>query len=384
MSETTRPAARGVVPWGLAGMLALVLVAERAVSRHEPIFTGDTMVLAWRASRPMVRDQAARAEVLCVGDSLVKLGVQPRVLEARLGLPSYNLAVGGASAPATFFLLRRALEAGARPAALIIDFDAEVLQTPPRMHQRYWPELIDSREAIDLCWSARDSDLLGATGLALLLPSVKHRDEVCEEVRVTLAGASRPTREIRAAYARNWRLNGGATVLGPSPPPPDEPATADPAASRSRRGWAPYPANASYVRRALDLAAAREVLVFWLLPPVSPSRQARRERSGLDEGFSRFVRETAARYPNVVVLDARRSGYARDLFADPTHLHRVGAVELSAAVADALASRLADGVAKGPQWVDLPPFRGRPIDVALEEMEQSRMAVAAPPAPSRR
>jgi hypothetical protein len=379
MRGTTRLAPRGAVPWGLVGMLGLVLASERAVSRHEPIFTGDTMVLAWRAGRPMVRDEAARARVLCVGDSLVKLGVQPRVLEARLGLPSYNLAVGGASAPATFFLLRLALDVAARPSALIIDFDAEVLQTPPRMHQKYWPELIGPGEAIDLCWSAQDSDLLGRTGLALLLPSVKHRDELREDIRVSLAGGTRPTREVLAAYARHWRLNGGATVLGPTPPPPDDPAKADPATRRSRRGWVPYPANASYVRRALDLAASREVPVFWLLPPVSPSRQARRDRSGLDEGYTRFVRETAARYPNVVVLDARRSGYARDLFADPTHLHRVGAVELSAAVADALAPRLAGASATGPRWIDLPPFRGRTIDVALEEMEQSRLAVGGAP-----
>ncbi len=230
---------------------------------------------------------------------------------------------------------------------------------------------------------AQDPDLLAATGLALLLPSVRHRDEVREEVRVALAGGSRPTREVLAAYARHWRLNGGATVLGPSPPPPDDPETADPVARRSRRGWAPYPANASYIRRALDLSAARGVPVFWLLPPVSPSRQARRERSGLDEGYTRFVRETAARHPNVVVLDARRSGYARDLFADPTHLHRRGAVALSAAVADVLAPRLAVAPATGPRWIDLPAPRGRPIQVALEEMEQSRLAVAAPPAPSR-
>src|SRR5262249_41529744 len=124
---------------------------------------------------------------------------------------------------------------------------------------------------------------------------------------------------------------------------------------------------------------SRHVPVFWLLPPVSPSRQARRDRSGLDEGFTRFVRETSARYPNVVVLDARRSGYARELFADPTHLPRVRAVELSAAVAAALAPRLAGVAASGPRWIDLPPFRGRSIDVALEEMEQSRLAVGGAP-----
>src|SRR5262249_9760729 len=150
--------------------------------------TGDPTFLAWRTAARAARREARRAEVLCFGDSLVKLGVLPRVLERRTGRSAYNLATQGSPAPAPFFLLRRALEAGARRRAVLVDYSPQVLPTPPRESLPYWPELIGVREAIELGWAARDARFVAATALALALPTLKNRLASRDAVRTALGG----------------------------------------------------------------------------------------------------------------------------------------------------------------------------------------------------
>ena len=94
--------------------------------------------------------------------------------------------------------------------------------------------------------------------------------------------------------------------------------------------------------RILDLAAARGITVYWLIPPFSPELQARREQKGLDS-YTRFARAFLDRYPNLVVLDAQRSGYGASVFLDPAHLDRQGACTLSADVGDLLRARVGVG-----------------------------------------
>src|SRR5690242_12777653 len=109
-------------PWpvGMLGMLALVLAAESYVARHDLDFA--TLWSAnWRHGAAAARREGPKSAVLAFGDSLVKDGVAAPVIEARLGRRAYNLAVFNGQAPASYFLLRRALDAGARPAAVLID-----------------------------------------------------------------------------------------------------------------------------------------------------------------------------------------------------------------------------------------------------------------------
>ena len=66
--------------------------------------------------------RAPDAEILCFGDSMIKFGMAPRVLEDRLGRRAFNLALYAGSPTASYFLLRRPLESGAKPAAVLVDF----------------------------------------------------------------------------------------------------------------------------------------------------------------------------------------------------------------------------------------------------------------------
>jgi hypothetical protein len=355
-------------------MLGVLMAVERSLARPELEFTRDPMTLAWRASDRATRGGGPRAVVLCFGDSLVKLGVQPRVLEADLGRSAYNLAIPGATAPAGSFLLRRILASGARPRAVVVDFDSSMLTSPPRETLEYWPELVGPRELLDLCWNAHDPRLFGCVGLARLLPSVRFRRAIRDGVQAAIEGRACTQPDTLLAHLRNWRVNGGATAATPRAGPPI--VSERPGAAIVRGSWQPYPANAAYVRRFLDLAAAHRLPVFWLLPPLSPARQAQLEQSGQDEGYVRFVRSLMGRYPNVVVIDGRRSGYGREVFIDATHLDRRGAAAYSTALATLIGPRL-DGPGPGARWLRLPLYRDRPGLNPLEDVEQSRVALRA-------
>jgi hypothetical protein len=368
-------------PWGLVGMLVLVAAVEHTVARHELGFTTDPMVWCWELSRRAARDEATHAEVLCLGDSLVKLGVLPGVIRAGTGRSAYNLAVPGAQAAASEYLLRRVLAAGGRPRAVVVDFYPPLLAEPARNNAAYWPKLLPPGELAALGLRSRDPRFLSRTAWAVLLPSFECRHELRGAALAALRGGDPPRRDRVAALRRTWRLGDGATARARVPVPPDDRDAC--VQSPWTAPWAPVPSNADDVRRFLDLAASRGVPVFWLLPPSIPGWLSEAEGLGLVASHERFVRETSARHPNVVVLDARRARYPRDLFIDPTHLDRRGAVELSADVADALAPVLS-GAAIGSRWVVLPSYRGRTIDVPVEDLEQSRLAVAAPHVPSRR
>src|SRR4029077_15768237 len=97
--------------------------------------------VAKRAARA-ARREATRCEILFLGDSLLEFGAVPRVLEKCLGRSTFNLAVAGVPPPGALFLLRRALHSGARPAAIVVDFKANIVSGNPLANQRPWVEML--------------------------------------------------------------------------------------------------------------------------------------------------------------------------------------------------------------------------------------------------
>ena len=106
---------RRVIPRGLLGMLALVALAETFVA-HRALDLCRPEGWEWWLSGQAARRQDHREAVLCFGSSMVKQGVLPRVVSRPLGKPAYNLAMCAGPPPASYFLLRRARQSGARPA----------------------------------------------------------------------------------------------------------------------------------------------------------------------------------------------------------------------------------------------------------------------------
>jgi hypothetical protein len=354
-------------------MFALVAIVESYVA-HRPLEFSSSLAFTWKTVGDSARGPDARSELLCLGDSMVKVAVVPRVLEQRLGRSAYNLAVIGGQAPTSFFVLRRALESGARPRAVVVDFHSNLLAVSPISSAPNWSELVDRRDALDLVATTRDTGLVAAELGPWLLRSYKGRDEIRDAILAALHGAERGAVFNRRAMRRNWEQNAGAYVVDGS----RKPFNSTGSASGKKGVWKPHPANVAYVRRFIELSEQHGITVFWLVAPTHPDWQARREELGAEAPFAAFIRAISRQYANLVVVDGRHSGYGREVFVDDTHLNRRGAIELSEALATIMASHLNRPASDPSRWVALPAFQGRRgDDHGIETLAESERAVRA-------
>jgi hypothetical protein len=347
-------------------MLGLVLAFELAVAARDRHATDAAM--SWRETARAAAARAPGSDALLFGDSLVKFGLLPRVVAASGGPRSYNLALHAGPIPASYFLLRRALDAGARPRAVVLDamtHQLAAIPTDPAL-ARGWAELLSVRDLADLSWSLRDAAFLGRTLVAKLVPSARARHELRSGARDRLAGRGGSLSHWFRVLRRNWEANRGAQPHAPAAGP----VVVDPGhGGIFPRDWRPLAVNVDYLRRFARLAAARGIAVYVLIPPLHPAAQSRRAAMGLDAAYDAFLRDELARLPGVVVLDARRTPYDETVFRDAVHLDRHGASTLSGALATALA---APGDAA--RWRDLPAFRRASAPDLVEDLEQSRLA----------
>ena len=374
MSDPTpdRPR-RPRLPWGVLGMLGLVLLVEAALAADDVRWT-TIWAADWRQAGRAADRGAGRAEILCFGDSLAKLGLMPNVLAERTGRSAYSLAVSVGQATSSYVLLRRAINAGAEPEAVVIDLIPHLLAAPPDYNARQWADLARPREIVGLAVAARDPEFLGALLLARWLPSVRCRYELRAGVLGDLRGEPFSHWPAIAWHWRTWRVNRGAQ---PMPRADDFRGDADRwPAELYPPSWRVHPVNERYLRRFLDLADSRQIPVFWVVMPFSPEVQSRREALGLDADYDRFVRRIRADYPDLVVLDARHAGYGPEVHIDPIHLDHVGAAAISADVGEQIRDRL-DGppADRDPTWVALRDYGDRPTGAVVEDLDRSRLAV---------
>ena len=340
-------------------MLALVVVVEAGIEALRPDLVSP-WAEDWRVSARAAESTARGADVLCFGDSLVKYGVLPKVIEARTGLRAHNLATSGGTIPSAFFLLRRALDAGARPRAVVVDFAAlmDRAHGPPRLMN--YPDLATVRDCFDLAWASHDPGFFGPAAASKALPSYHFRFEIRSRLRAALDGRGVSERASVVSHSMVWARESGAQPSEPGRNKhPQEDSLID---GISPRAWACQPLDRAYLERFLDLAESRRITVYWLLPPLSPGVHARRAERGSDALYDQFAREILAGHPKAVVLDARASGYDDSVHIDHLHLDRRGASVLSADVASVVLEGLAARSPGRPGWVDLPSFGGRTGD----------------------
>jgi hypothetical protein len=305
-----RPAWRKV-PWGLAGMLGLLLAVEAFVQRHETQFM-TPFELDWKAGALSARRLSPRFDVLCFGDSMLKFGLSPRILEQRLGLSVFSLALLDGKPPASYFLLRRSIESGARPRLILVDFQPECMyQTSETMiENRHWKGLLDVHEGLDLARTYHDPDLVGRVVLWRCLPSYKCRTEIRDGVKLALAGKASPNPDENAKVRRNRWLNRGGMLLAKSPAYDGE--VRQPVADiLFSQDWFNRPEQTSYVRRFMALAERHQIPVLWVLPPNSPKAHEGRERVGLNELDSQAIATSSLSTQSTSTAKARRSSASR-------------------------------------------------------------------------
>jgi hypothetical protein len=314
-------------------MIVLVALGEALTARFDLGCSNQDGVF-WRyRARAAVR-QAPGCRVLCFGDSLVKFAIDADVLGDRVGGRACNLAMPGGMAAGSYFQLRRALRAGARPVAVVVDYVPVLLGRELRDYVQVLPEVADLRDCLDLGWTMGDFRFAAKVALARVSATFRDREG------------------IRALFS---------AALGQ---PAETTETEEPEAGRGRDvfdsilypdSWSCAPLNAVYVRRFLDLATSRGLPVFWLIPPYRPGANDERERRGLEASYNRFVLGVQASYPGLVVVDGRRAAYGPAAYSDPIHMSRQGARAYSVDVADVLGLYLSrDPESPLPRWVDVP------------------------------
>ena len=371
------------VPLGLIGMLALVAAVEAFVAtKADRLARFENW--AWSHAARAAKSEAPSCEVLSFGDSLVMMGVVPSLLgsNGEPPRPAYNLAVPGGQAPTSYFLLRRAIEAGARPKAVVVDFMPTLLDCEIFYNDLRWPELLDPRDALELAWDSGEPRRFASSLVPQWLPTLRARPAIREAI-VGVLGGNRPSRRAsrqlqlgQDANRRNLETNDGALVALASIARPSADDVRKWYANSYPRPWVCRPLSELYVRKFLALAESRGIVVFWLLPPLLPEAMAMEDERGDATRYAKFVAKMAADSPNLVVLDARGSGYGREAFLDVIHLERRGAIALSAEIGRALTVAL-DRPGDGPRWVDLGPYRERPAPLIQDTAASLRQVVRA-------
>lgn len=371
----------GRLPAGLLGMVAGVAILDGTVFRSDP-FNADHAE-SWRFKGDWARGpQAARAEILVFGDSLMEFGVLPPVVANRLGRTTLNMAVHDGSPATSLTLLRRALAAGARPRAILVDFLPHQLARSLRDGgaPRAWPGLATPGEAATLAVMARDPEFFAATMTARLLGCLAAREEIRSAILPALRGEAVLPRQDVALLRRHWQANDGAQVIPDRVNRPRGPVD-----GLFPPTWQLDPTADASVRAFLDLTEARQIPVFWVVPPLRPDAQEWRDRMGLDAPYFSYIAARIADTRNVTVVEARNGGFAAEWFADAVHLKRSGAEMFSRA----LAEMLAGSPAPGSTVLLTAPDAAAP-DHRVEDLDQTRTAngnarspipVARPPKP---
>jgi hypothetical protein len=337
------------VPVGLLGTLAIIAAVEASIAGLDP---GPTNALAdiWadayaRAASAEIRESA----VLCLGDSQVKLGVDAVGLGHALGVPAYNLAVHAGQPPASEALLRRALDSGARPRAIVLGFHPAVLAYEARTNARQWPEVLGLRDCLGLAIEARDARLAALGVLGSAFPSCKSRPEIRRDVLAALRGSVDPAAAEIARGRIERASRRGSVVAAAVPGFRDDLRSEGPATPAS--SWTPRPENLAALRRLLAMAESRGIALYWLTPALSPGERQRRERSGLTASYDRLLGRLQEEFPSLVVLESSGLELDAALFVDPLHVDGRGALALTEAVGRAMNR-------PGPRRVVLGPSTG--------------------------
>jgi hypothetical protein len=370
-------------PLGLIGMLGLIVAVESFLMVHDLDFT--TLVASnWRIEGEAPAKFAARNEILLYGDSMVKFGIQPKILGTKLGKQAYNFALYCGSAPSSYFMLKRSFDAGAKPLAIIVDFQPELIMGDSLdVRSRVYPELLSFAELAELCWNAKNSNRFAEFVVCKILPSARKRYEIQASFQAAVKGQTDSVKDRMIAAERNWRVNRGAEVLSKNPYFNGDVPTTGAYPAMFWTPWRVDSLNAHYIDKFLKLARSHNVTVFWVMQPNAPEVDAHRERVGYNAQYEAYARKCIARFANLVVIDGRHINLPPQVFTDPVHLDKDGATACSLGVAEVLRNHLFDPKNQ-PRWVALPDHRNEMRTIPLEDTIESSLAIKAEEAKLRR
>lgn len=369
----TAPGAFARLPLGLLGMVALIALAEVRLSGLRDDLTPMEVASWLRTGQSATSPAALSSDVLFLGDSTVKLGLSPQAFAETSGLSAYNLALPAANAPAEFFLLQRALRAGARPKAVVVAFTPRLLMEDRWKAARFYAEMASLGELIELAHRSGDASFLGSQLVARVIPSARRRAELRGLVLGRLVGRWGSLRNQVRTYARNWDANRGAMMM----PPVDDNLRAMVETNRAMLQdlvlpdpWRCERLSRQYVDQLLALAEAHGIPTFWVLAPFQPPPRGPSTAPVLEARREQAARVRRDRYGHLVVIDARQPGYPSDVFLDPVHLDVRGAARFAADLGRIVSETLASAPAS--RWATLAPRETVHLATLPEDVDASR------------
>jgi len=368
------------LPRGLLGALAAAAACESYIAANDLKFSRQVPDDWRQAGRAASVDRPAGG-VLFFGDSQVKFGFSPLTIEARLGQPAQSMAIMGGQAPTSFLLLRRALESGAMPSAVVVDFEPHLLRDKLPDVARMSAELADLRDIAELAWDAGDSDAFAAMTLGRALPSYRQRLEIRDNLMAALRGETPMVGEAMEYCRRNRAMNRGGAVLSRNPAPKVHDVT--PWGNPAPAPWAPSRINELYTKKFLGLAREHNIPVYCALMPTDPTLLIKRVACGMEGRYIGWLHWLQGQYPNLYVLDWRHAKYQPTVFMDALHLNVDGVTSISVALGDYL-RRSARGEGVDVRWVSMPEFKLDGTEVAVEDLGQSGVVMRSSAARRRR
>jgi hypothetical protein len=340
------------------------MVAAEGYVAHRRDEVSSLFSIEWRQNARAIRKHAEGSAVLCFGTSLSRMGVAPRVIEEKLGMPAYNFAASGSQPFACYVALRDALASGARPRAIVVDYAWTTLGQPDTFNETGLVAIGSLGDILEWADAARDASLLGRMLIAWALPSFHSRPEVRANIAAALRGHEPDRNPARFLYARHASTNHGACHQGSI----GYDGSVDPANPvMFPNDWDCTLASRRYIDRFLALTSSRGIPVFWVLPPMAPGALGHWAASGTRGRYMAMAEKIAARHSNVTLVDATDARYPAEAFNDPVHLNRDGAVVFSADLAEVMRSRLAREGGAGPVRVGVPDYRADPHAGRIED-----------------
>lgn len=322
-----------IPPMGAVGMVFLVAIMEFVIAGTAR-FTSEKSASWSFASRAAARD-AIDADVIILGDSMVKFGVLPPVIEARNRGRAFNLALFDGPPLASLALLEQLTANGAQPRALVINLMPHQLARDvlDRKHSGMWRLLMDFATSCRLAWRFQSPGLPLDVVWSSAFPSLAARDGIRASIEAALIQKERSTQAVINVYTNNWKSNQGAHLL----------------AERSEPGrfsklnhelfpsdWRPDRANLAIISEILNTARQRNIQVFWLISPLHPEAEQALLECGVTSRYSALIASFQRSFPELTVLDARSIGIEAEDFVDAVHLDRKGAIALSESISRAL------------------------------------------------
>jgi lysophospholipase L1-like esterase len=357
-------------------MIPCILAIEAALWATKSLREQPSLLL-WRdTGRDSRSPEAREADVILLGDSMIRCGLVPEILEAKTGRKTVTLALTGGRPSAALLLLNRVLEQGGAPSVVVIDFEPLILINSPYSAWTAWYELLEPRDVFDFGQWMHDPSFPASFSLGHAFLSIRHRQLFEGQFKAfvengdwlhSLATAETvatppvlshgtPARAPASVHTQPLNDGGHHSLKIDVNQEPAEFASTNPANSlgellpplprtvefqlTSLSPGATNKLEAKAVIKLLRLTRDQKIALYIAIPPRGAELEKHLDDHGLAAWRDRFHDSLLREFPHVRVIDSRHAGYSDLLFSDSSHVNHAGAQAWSRDFAATLAREL--------------------------------------------